>query len=107
MEGAFILSNRYQVASELAFYVPGNPVVYNINLGRRMNQYDIWGGLEGMVGMDGLYVSWDREPPTRAFERCDGPQRVDILRGGRKVREFFIYKCYNFLGPIPVEEVRY
>ena len=103
----FIVSNRYQVASELAFYVPGNPRVYNINLGRRMNQYDIWGGLEGLKGRDGLYVSWDRDPPVQVFERCEGPLVVDIKRRGRKVREFFIFRCDNFLGPIPVKEVSY
>jgi len=33
----FIFSNSYQVSSEMAFYVKGNPFTYCINLGRRMN----------------------------------------------------------------------
>ncbi len=37
-----IFSDRYQVSSELAFYVKGHPRTYCINLGRRMNQYDLW-----------------------------------------------------------------
>jgi len=37
-----IFSDRYQISSELAFYVEGKPLVYCIPIGRRMNQYDLW-----------------------------------------------------------------
>jgi undecaprenyl-diphosphatase len=40
-----IFSDKYQVASELAFYVEGHPRTFCINDGRRMNQYDLWPGM--------------------------------------------------------------
>ncbi|MEN3033793.1 MAG: glycosyltransferase family 39 protein, partial [Aquificaceae bacterium] len=37
-----ILTPHYQIAAQLAFYVKSNPRTNCINLGRRMNQYDLW-----------------------------------------------------------------
>jgi len=55
----FIFSDSYQVASELAFYVEDNPQTYCINTGRRMNQFDLWKGLDQFYdqGYNGIYVS--------------------------------------------------
>ncbi len=52
----FIFSDRYQTTSELAFYVVGRPQTYNVNLGRRLNQYDFWTGFEECVGWDAIFV---------------------------------------------------
>jgi 4-amino-4-deoxy-L-arabinose transferase-like glycosyltransferase len=40
----FIITDDYQVASEIAFYCPGEPTVYCLQaaLGARQSQYDIW-----------------------------------------------------------------
>jgi hypothetical protein len=35
-------ADRYQDASELAFYAPGAPVTFSMNLSGRYNQYDLW-----------------------------------------------------------------
>lgn len=35
----FKFSDKYQVSSELAFYMKQKPVTYCVNLGRRINQY--------------------------------------------------------------------
>lgn len=97
-----IFSDTYQVASELAFYVPGNPTTYNINLGRRMNQYDLWPGFYGFKGMDGLYVKWGSVDLDKGvedtFERCEKEPTFYIYRNGRTVRGFTIFRCYNFKG---------
>jgi undecaprenyl-diphosphatase len=39
---AFLAADRYQEASELAFWLPGNPETFALNLGGRRNQYDLW-----------------------------------------------------------------
>ncbi|MBE9529113.1 MAG: glycosyltransferase family 39 protein [Proteobacteria bacterium] len=99
---AFIFSDRYQITSELAFYMPGNPVTYNANFGRRMNQYDLWDGFGDKVGHNALYVEWHGGPPSEAlkglFERCDTGQRVEIVRDSEPVRLFMLYSCYDFKG---------
>jgi len=70
----FLASDRYQIASQLAFLRAGQPRVYNANFGRRMNQYDLWGG--GIpVGRDGIFVMYGNpEPPEQL--------RAAFLSGG-------------------------
>ncbi|MFN3480129.1 MAG: hypothetical protein ACK415_07045, partial [Thermodesulfovibrionales bacterium] len=102
----FIFSDRYQVSSELAFYVRGNPVTYCVNLGRRMNQYDLWPGFNHLIHYNAIFVTIGRtDLPAMlrdAFDRCD--LRVFEARKGNKViREYSIFSCYDFKG---VEEER-
>jgi len=58
----FILSDDYQVASEVAFYCPGQPATYCVQavLGARQSQYDIWPNPirnpEQFVGLPCLYI---------------------------------------------------
>jgi 4-amino-4-deoxy-L-arabinose transferase-like glycosyltransferase len=61
-----IVTDSYELASELAFYTPNHPVVYCARVGeRRMNQYDIWGGWEKLAGKAVLLVlRTDRVPQT-------------------------------------------
>jgi hypothetical protein len=105
-ERTFLLASRYQVASELAFYVAGHPPTYNINLGRRLNQYDFWEGPESRLGWDGIYVEdgVPGAPDARvqgAFERVGAPLVVEVTRRGRMVRQFTMFRCYRFRGLPP------
>ena len=102
-KGTFIFSDTYQMTSELAFYVPGNPVAYNINLGnRRMNQYDIWEGFDSLTGKDAVYVKGgEAELETiveDAFEACMKEPVFIAYRGDLIVRKASIFRCYNFKG---------
>jgi len=104
-EPPFIMSDTYQIASELAFYTPGNPVTYNVNTGsRRMNQYDLWPGLEGLAGRDALYVKGgvvEIEPlVASAFESCKR-EVFTIYRRERVLKEFSLFHCRGFRGMRP------
>lgn len=105
----FLFSDRYQIASELAFYVPGHPRVYNANFGRRMNQYDVWGGWEALAGRDGLFVTFGTGEPPEAlragFARVERLAVVPIVADGRHLRDFAIYWGQEFRGfpPRPYE----
>lgn len=97
----FIFSDRYQVTSELAFYTPGNPTTYNINLGRRMNQYDIWPGFHNLKGYNALYVTYGDGPlPDKIIDAFrDYEQRSFVAtEKGRVVRRYSIFLCYGFKG---------
>ena len=98
----FLASDRYQIASELAFYVPGNPRVFNANLGRRMNQYDVWGGWEDLRGRDGLFVTYGAgEAPGElqaAFRQVERVRLVRITHRGEHLRDFSIYWGRDFRG---------
>ncbi len=100
-EPYFIFSDKYQVTSELAFYVEGNPTTYNVNLGRRMNQYDIWPGFHDLRGYNAIFVMvGDRPLPQRigrAFEGCK-KRLFSVREGGRLLRDYSIFTCSGFRG---------
>lgn len=104
----FIFSDRYQVSSELAFYVKGNPVTYCVNLGRRMNQYDLWPGFNNLVHYNAIFVTIGRtelNPKIReGFERCEG-RVFEAYEHNRPIREYSIFTCYDFKG-IKTEGIR-
>ena len=103
----FVFADYYMTASELAFYVEGQPRTYAVNTGRRMNQYDIWPGLENLRGQNAVYVS-SAEMPERlaaSFAHVEA-HPIDIHdRYGRTIKTFIAYRCYDFSGwtpPLPV-----
>jgi undecaprenyl-diphosphatase len=108
----FIFSDRYQVSSELAFYVKGHPRTYCINLGRRMNQYDLWPDMnsdaakirqnkERMNNINAIFVRIDNvDMPLEvagAFERYE-KKLLQVYDRGHLLREYSIFICYNFKG---------
>jgi membrane-associated phospholipid phosphatase len=101
-EPGFMFSDRYQVASELAFYVEGHPVTYCVNLGRRMNQYDLWPGPEGFLHYNAVFVTIGDtpmpEPVGEAFERYEKRLFSVYDREGRKLRDYSIFLGYDFKG---------
>ncbi len=98
----FIVSDRYQLASLLAFYVEGHPRTYTADLGGRLTQYDVWGGLEGQRGRNGIFVTYGYQPLPdavgRAFRRVEVEPRVVVMEDGRLLHGFFIVRGYDFLG---------
>jgi undecaprenyl-diphosphatase len=108
----FLLSDRYQISSELAFYAAGQPRTYNVNLGRRLNQYDLWDGLPALAGRDAIYVQADspRLPDAMraAFQSCAAPYPVIVEERGRELKRFYLFSCLGFSGRPPrPPEVRY
>ena len=98
----FLVADRYQITSELAFYGPRGAPSYNVNLGRRLNQYDFWEGPDARRGWDAIVVQEGAgeldERVGQAFERIEGPALVDIPR---RERPFALYRAYGFRGFAP------
>jgi undecaprenyl-diphosphatase len=98
----FIFSDKYQVSSELAFYVPDKPVTYCVNLGSRMNQYDVWGGFDKLLGFDAIFVTTDNGNfPAElkgAFDSFEAEEFTVHRKDGEILRKYFIFKCYGFKG---------
>jgi membrane-associated phospholipid phosphatase len=92
----FIASDKYQVSSEIAFYTEGNPITYCVNLGRRMNQYDLWPGFHNFVHYNAIFVTiGDSEMPGGFRDRFSECYK-EVLKTG--VREYSIFRCYDFKG---------
>lgn len=98
----FIFSDKYQIASELAFYVPDKPATYCVNLGSRMNQYDIWGGFDKLLGFDAIFITTDNgnfpEELKTAFDSFETGEFTVHRKDGKILRKYFIFKCYGFKG---------
>ncbi len=109
-----IFSDSYQVASELAFYVKGHPITFCINLGRRMNQYDLWPDMNDTTkrmeqrrksplpsGIDGIFVRADNtDIPHEVAESFDRVEKRVLRVYDKKnlLREYSLFSCYNFKG---------
>lgn len=105
-EKVFIFSDQYDVTAQLAFYVPGRPVTYCADFGRRRNQYDLWPGPEGKKGWDAVYVrrkpfSSPPSPLAAMFLRFGSPEAFKSDHRGGPGRTFGIMPVYDFTGEWP------
>jgi 4-amino-4-deoxy-L-arabinose transferase-like glycosyltransferase len=96
----FIVSNNYHIASQLAFYTVNNPQTYCINTGRRMNQFDLWPGLEQFEnkGYDAIYVSKGTAPQELldSFEKQDFYTHFTVFYRNTHPVKFHIYLLKGF-----------
>jgi len=105
-ENTFIFGLRYQQASELAFYMPGQPRTVSINKWTRPNVYDYWFDDDMLLGKDGVGVyEWKDMAPQIAplFERIDPPQEIKLYRtspwlGEQLVQTLYLIRGYGFKG---------
>ncbi len=106
-----IFSESYHMASELAFYLTGNPKTYTINLGARKNQFDLWDGLESQIGlgMEGVFVSWNQESPSEVaiFERLIYEEKFPVAFLGDSLRSAKIQFWENLVDFKPVNPKAY
>lgn len=107
-ETPIVLTTRYQTASELAFYMKGNPRLIYINPGyRRQNQYDLWNWPEKLADKPVIYVRENKtiEPVVfNAFESCAHLGEVASARYNVVMRKANVYICFGYKGverPLP------
>jgi 4-amino-4-deoxy-L-arabinose transferase-like glycosyltransferase len=109
----FIFSQSYQTASELAFYIPGNPRTVSINRWRRPNTYEYWWKDANLLGQDAVGVSSTRRRNTdrlkEIFDVVMPPERIEIHRSSvpgmdrseePPVAVYYIYRAFGFKGGI-------
>lgn len=101
----FFFSSAYDTTAALAFYAPGQPVAYCLNLGRRMNQYDLWAGPQDKLGWDAVYVERKPGRPVppellRMFDTVE-PVYYRTRHKGRPAQEFTLHLCHGFNGYWP------
>lgn len=101
---AFVVSDTYQTASSLAFYLPDHPQVYNVNFGgRRFNQYDFWPDFENRRGQNAILVMEGRHPAAppqwqQRFDACAPAQHFAAVTQGVTWREYTLVFCRNYQG---------
>jgi len=103
----FVFTHRHYIASQLSFYIPGKPRIYNLS--ERLDAYDFWQrDLCELDGKDGVFVTNDYFyiDPSKVFpfESWEKPETVEIYRNGKKVRIFWITVGRKFkLTSLPPE----
>ena len=99
-KGDLIISDRYQIAAELAFYVPGNPRTFVFHRGRR-TQYYLWRYmLKHYTGKDGLFVTEGDLPEglKKSFSSIEFLKSMDVYWRGERIKTFYIYRLKGFRG---------
>lgn len=91
----FIFSDSYEVACEAAFYTRDHQRPYNINLGRRQNQLDLWPGLTPLEkeGYTGVWVRKGVGIPAEVlsgFHELVHQETLNITLGDQTVKTFTI-----------------
>jgi 4-amino-4-deoxy-L-arabinose transferase-like glycosyltransferase len=104
--GVFVMCGQYGMASNVAFYMPGQPRTH-LWAPRRTHgeNYRFWDDFESLKGMDAVYVGKRENRLKKArlrlkrhFSRVGRPEELPINVGGRTVRSFFLVRCYDFDG---------
>jgi hypothetical protein len=70
----------------------------------RMNQYDIWAGLDNLAGREAVYAAESDMHPdlVRAFDQVEAQPTITIRsKSGRPIETFFMYRCRGFKGWTP------
>lgn len=107
----FIMTDDYQVASEIAFYCPGNPPVYTAQsaLGKRATQYDLWTNpirdRELFIGRPCIYVGL-LQPQLEGDDHGRGgalpglrrARTVEHIVRGHRIRVWTIFVADRFEG---------
>ena len=110
-QGAWIATNRYQDAAELAFHLENHPMVYSLNIGGRPNEYDLWPLVseKAHVGDTLLVVIPDESHTPDAIvallPHCTSMVRgdtVELRRGREVIGARRVWTCAGWLGtPLP------
>jgi 4-amino-4-deoxy-L-arabinose transferase-like glycosyltransferase len=85
----WIAADRYQDASELAFHLNGHPHVFSLNLGSRLNQYNLWPSLQNVFQSGDCTILVLDDSPAGAntaqrvatFLRQDDAGPITLARG--------------------------
>lgn len=104
----FLFGLRYQYASELAFYVPGQPRTVSINRWTRPNVYDFWFTDEMLIGKDAIGLVENRQMAEAAaglFRSADPISALHRYRnspwfGRQAVETLYLVRGYGFTGGI-------
>ncbi|ACD66325.1 MAG TPA: phospholipid carrier-dependent glycosyltransferase [Sulfurihydrogenibium sp.] len=96
----FIFSDSYHISSELAFYVKPFRQTYCIRIDRRMNQFDLWEGIEKYEnkGYYGIYVTDHliTEKVKSGFESLEFESQYKVKYRGKEVKTYYIYVLKNY-----------
>ncbi len=102
-DNLLIAARRFQVASELAYYVKGKPQTYSFNYFTRDNEYAFWNNFNSKKGRNFLYVIDTKYGKNiknelcKNFSSCLLLKKITITDDHATVRIVKFYLLKNFL----------
>jgi hypothetical protein len=107
----FVFSDHYMTAALLGFYVDGQPNTYCVDLGRRINEFDMWPTFHNLVHYDAILVlHGDTDMPQRLRDRFTSyRKRLVKARSlvGSVENTYSVFLCRDFQGMVRVIPTRY
>ncbi len=100
----FILSDKRDIISELAFYMEEHPIIYKWDKTPNIikDQYEVWGGPgKDKIGYNGLIVlkkNTDVKPLARYFQKIVYLHEIKSKLGKNRYRIYKIFKGISFRG---------
>jgi len=110
-EQTFVLTTAGRKAtSELAFYLPGQPRVYQWKTGQAVHsQYDLWNGPQDKRGWNAVIVSEPGTPLpaalTAGFRNTRPGATVEVEVGNGRHHRYRLWHAENFQGFPPIRYV--
>ncbi|MGV3502753.1 MAG: ArnT family glycosyltransferase [Adhaeribacter sp.] len=99
-QASVLLTDSYQIASQLAFYTGDRNVVCLHNGSRRMNQFDLWPNpLENFRGQNfvGIYISGNYPPRNQFFSgQILAEKQLTVFYRGQEVNKFYVLVVKDF-----------
>ncbi|QJA05485.1 glycosyltransferase family 39 protein [Thermosulfurimonas marina] len=100
--GEPLVANHRYLASELAFYLPDHPQVYQLPAPRPKSQYHLWGIPQGLCGRKILWALKEGGPPP-------SPEAIPLFRGsfplpGGRKRTLSLWRGYFIINTCFSEE---
>ncbi len=102
-DNLLIAARRFQVASELAYYVKGRPQTYSFNYFIRDNEYAFWNNFKDKKGRNFLYIidtKYGKNIENRLcknFKSCLLLKKIAITHDNETIRTVKIYLLKDFL----------
>jgi 4-amino-4-deoxy-L-arabinose transferase-like glycosyltransferase len=102
----FIFGQRYQTASETAFYLPDHPRTYCASSFPLQNQYDMWGGSKELIGQNALLVIRVKyenhlvvpDHIRKSFREIQPGEIQHFTINNSIIRYYQVWYCYDFQG---------
>jgi 4-amino-4-deoxy-L-arabinose transferase-like glycosyltransferase len=104
-EPYFVCGYEYKTASLLAYHLDGRPETVSNNIvGRSGLQYDFWSDPDTLLGYNAVFVYDSRnayktpEKLATLFESVSPPEILTVKKGGKKITDFHIFRCFEYRG---------
>lgn len=94
----YLLTNRYQIAAETAFYIPGRPQVICVNVESRPNAYELFYQQDMPIGSDAILIAGPDKQIREYYQSVTELPKIDVYRYGILKHKYILHQCLGYKG---------